>query len=134
MRLLRARRRELNLLEGADITLTITDDAGNEEVDITITAAGSGGSIANCETVTITSESLSQPWNHGLNSSCVVATPLDEPESFRWLEIVDADNVTMHIASVDLVNNHARASLKGQHRWKAVSESWDHISLLSHVV
>jgi len=36
-------RRELNLIEGANITLTIADDAVNEEVDITIAAAGGGG-------------------------------------------------------------------------------------------
>lgn len=36
-------RRRLNLIEGANITLTVTDDAGNEEVDITI-AASAGGS------------------------------------------------------------------------------------------
>jgi len=35
-------RRELNLIEGANITLTIADDPGNEEVDITIAATGSG--------------------------------------------------------------------------------------------
>lgn len=36
-------RRELNLIEGANITLTVTDDAGSEEVDITIAAAGGSG-------------------------------------------------------------------------------------------
>ena len=36
-------RRRLNLIEGANITLTVADDAGSEEVDITIAAAGGGG-------------------------------------------------------------------------------------------
>lgn len=36
-------RRELNFIEGSNITLTINDDAGNEEVDITIAATGGGG-------------------------------------------------------------------------------------------
>jgi hypothetical protein len=32
-------RRRLNLIEGTNITLTVADDAGNEEVDVTITGA-----------------------------------------------------------------------------------------------
>ena len=35
-------RRRLNFIEGSNITLTIADDAGNEEVDITIAASGGG--------------------------------------------------------------------------------------------
>jgi len=36
-------RSELNFIEGANITLTIADDAGNDEIDITITGAAGGG-------------------------------------------------------------------------------------------
>lgn len=36
-------RRRLNLIEGTNVTLTIADDAGGEEVDITIAAAGGAG-------------------------------------------------------------------------------------------
>lgn len=32
-------RRKLNLIEGTNVTLTIADDAGNEEVDVTVNAA-----------------------------------------------------------------------------------------------
>jgi hypothetical protein len=35
-------RRRLNLIEGANVTLTVADDAGNEEVDVTIAASSSG--------------------------------------------------------------------------------------------
>jgi len=35
-------RRRLNLIEGANITLTVTDDAGSEEVDVTITGSAGG--------------------------------------------------------------------------------------------
>lgn len=35
-------RRRLNLIEGSNITLTVADDSGSEEVDITISAASSG--------------------------------------------------------------------------------------------
>jgi hypothetical protein len=33
----------LNLIEGSNVTLTIADDSGNEEVDVTIAASGGGG-------------------------------------------------------------------------------------------
>jgi hypothetical protein len=36
-------RRRLNFIEGTNVTLTVADDAGNEEVDITIAASGGGG-------------------------------------------------------------------------------------------
>jgi len=36
-------RPQLNFIEGANITLTIADDAGNDQADITIAAAGAGG-------------------------------------------------------------------------------------------
>jgi len=39
-----ATRRGINLIEGTNVTLTVADDSGNEEVDVTITAAGGGGS------------------------------------------------------------------------------------------
>lgn len=35
-------RRRINFIEGANITLTVADDAGNEEVDVTITGSGGG--------------------------------------------------------------------------------------------
>lgn len=36
-------RRRINFIEGANVTLTIADDAVNEEVDVTIAASGGGG-------------------------------------------------------------------------------------------
>lgn len=36
-------RRRLNLIEGANVTLTVADDAANEELGITIAASGGGG-------------------------------------------------------------------------------------------
>ena len=38
-------RRRLNLIEGANITLTVVDDVAGEEVDVTVAAAGGGGSV-----------------------------------------------------------------------------------------
>ena len=36
-------RRRINFIEGSNVTLTVADDAGNEEVDVTIAATGGGG-------------------------------------------------------------------------------------------
>lgn len=36
-------RRTINFIEGANVTLTVADDAGDEEIDVTIAAAGGGG-------------------------------------------------------------------------------------------
>lgn len=36
-------RRKINFIEGSNVTLTIADDSGNEEVDVTIAASGGGG-------------------------------------------------------------------------------------------
>jgi hypothetical protein len=38
-------RRRLNLIEGSNVTLTVADDSGNEEVDITIAASGGGSAL-----------------------------------------------------------------------------------------
>ena len=96
-----------NLIEGANITLTIADDPTSHEVDITITGAGAGGGVSASQVVTVTARNTeSANWNHAQGTSSVSAVPLEEPESFWWLEIVDANNVIMHIASIDLQSNH----------------------------
>jgi len=38
-------RRRLNLIEGSNVTLTVTDDPTDEEVDVTIASAGGGGNV-----------------------------------------------------------------------------------------
>lgn len=38
-------RRRINLIEGTGVTLTIADDAGNEEVDVTIASAATAGTV-----------------------------------------------------------------------------------------
>ena len=42
-------RREINFIEGTNITLTITDDAPNERVDVTINASGGGSGLTHPE-------------------------------------------------------------------------------------
>lgn len=39
-------RRRLNLIEGANVTLTVTDDAANDEVDVQIASSGGAGGYA----------------------------------------------------------------------------------------
>ena len=39
-------RRKINLIEGANITLTLADDAAGEKVDVTIAAVGGGGYVS----------------------------------------------------------------------------------------
>jgi parallel beta-helix repeat protein len=41
-----SQRRRLNLIEGTNVTITVADDSVDEEVDVTIAAAGGGGSMA----------------------------------------------------------------------------------------
>lgn len=97
----------INFSEGANTTLTITEDPVNHEIDVTIASTGAGGGVQASQIVTVTAGNTeSANWNHAQASSDVGATPLEEPESFWWLEIVDANNIIMHIASIDLENNH----------------------------
>lgn len=38
-------RRRINFIEGSNVTLTVADDSGNEEVDVTIASSGSGSGL-----------------------------------------------------------------------------------------
>lgn len=46
-------RRRLNFIEGTNVTLTVADDAGSEEVDVTINSAGGGPGSANVAEVSL---------------------------------------------------------------------------------
>lgn len=46
-------RGRLNLIEGTNVTLTIADDSGNDEVDVTIDAAGGGGAATHVKAITV---------------------------------------------------------------------------------
>ena len=39
-------RPQLNFIEGSNVTITVTDDGTDNEVDVTIAASGSGGGIS----------------------------------------------------------------------------------------
>lgn len=40
-----SKRRRINLIEGSNVTLTVADDSGDEEVDVTIAASSGGGTL-----------------------------------------------------------------------------------------
>lgn len=59
------KRRKLNLIEGSNVTITLTDQAGSEQVDVTIAASGGGGTPA----VSVVSET-----SYGQNSAVGTGT------------------------------------------------------------
>lgn len=61
-------RKQLNFIEGTNITLTILDDSINDQVDITIAAAGGGGSG------TVTSVACTVPTGFSVSGSPVTTT------------------------------------------------------------
>lgn len=76
-----ANRSVLNFIEGSNITLTIADDAGGDEVDITIAAAGGGGGM-------VTGVSL----NGGANINAADRSVLNFIEGSSKLDLVITDD------------------------------------------
>jgi len=48
-------RRQINFLTGSNITYVVTDDAGNERVDVEISSTGGGSGLTQQQTMTIQS-------------------------------------------------------------------------------
>ena len=71
-------RRSVNLIEGANITLTIADDSGNEEVDVTIAGAAIGGYAAVQEEGSGVQGDRDRPGPRG------AALPVDRRPRWRW--------------------------------------------------
>lgn len=75
-------RRNINFIEGTNITLTIADDSVNDEVDVTITAAGgASGNLDSLTDVVITSPTNTQVLKYNgtnwVNAADSTATNLD---------------------------------------------------------
>ena len=60
-------RRRVNLIEGTNVTLTVADDSANDEVDVTIDAAGAGGAPTTADYLVGTADA-------GLSNEIVVGT------------------------------------------------------------
>lgn len=69
-------RRRINFIEGSNITLTIADDAGNEEIDVTIAASGSG-TVAKYATSVGNGSATNIVVTHSLGSLDVIVQVLD---------------------------------------------------------
>ena len=73
----------INLIEGSNVTLTVTDDPGNNEIDVTIAATGGGGSG------TVTSVSVTTA--NGISGT--VANPTTTPAITLQLGEPTADGI-----------------------------------------
>jgi len=58
------KRRGLNLIEGANVTLTVADDPTNEKVDVTIAAAGGAGGVSLPEDITFLAVGANVAWTN----------------------------------------------------------------------
>lgn len=67
-------RRRVNLVEGANVTLTVADDAGSEEVDVTIAAAASGGSAGLDHFLVSSNTTITSAGIYVVNSTSQVVT------------------------------------------------------------
>lgn len=81
-------RSTLNFIEGSNVTLTIADDAGGDEVDITIAASGGGGAIGDLSDVTITGPTTSDLLQY--NGSAWVDKSLSEVGLLSGVSITGA--------------------------------------------
>jgi hypothetical protein len=84
-------RGKINFIEGANITLTIVDDAANDEVELTIAASGGGGSATgHYRTPDVTAADWVEPYGPGTiagtstNANILRAVPLYLAESVTF--------------------------------------------------
>lgn len=89
-------RRRLNLIEGANVTLTVADDSANEEVDITIAATGAAGAPSTVDYLVGTADA-------GLSNEIVVGTSPGGELGGTWASpTVDATHAgSTHSAATD---------------------------------
>jgi len=63
-------RRTINFIEGTNVTFTITDDSGNEEIDITINAALTGGTVSNAGFIIVASDDAPTAVKNAADYTC----------------------------------------------------------------
>lgn len=73
-------RPRLNLIEGSGVTLTVADDATDDEVDVTVAATGGGGGAAplvSTDTVTVHTGTLVAVASGAYSTVFDIATPVE---------------------------------------------------------
>jgi hypothetical protein len=68
-------RKQINFIEGSNVTITTTDNAGSDRVDVTVSATAGGSSFAYTE-VTVTTQSASVNNGYILNNAGLVTVTL----------------------------------------------------------
>lgn len=124
-------RHRLNLIEGSNVTLTFNDDAGNDEVDVTISAAGGGGTmddfalagdvgtpqtIADADTLSILGNSTGIDTTVSATDTVTVAFDQSEVTSFTALTDIGGTsnlNISTGTTNGDTVKIRARATTGG---------------------
>lgn len=84
-------RKQLNFVEGSNVTLTITDDGVNDQVDITVAATGGGSSIVAQEAGDTVSNSSTE--TNELDYT-IVGNTLDVKDGFRVTALISVSNTS----------------------------------------
>lgn len=97
-------------LANADLLIIEDSEASyvKKKVQIgSLPSGGNGGGVSATGIMTIPAgDTESATWNHAQNTNNVVFAPLSEPIAFEWVEVVDTNNVIMHMASPHLGTAH----------------------------
>jgi len=70
-------RRKINFVEGANVTLTVADDSGNDKTDVTIAASGGGGGATVYEQLTAGSVNIGD--SAAISGAIIVSGRVDLP-------------------------------------------------------
>lgn len=123
-------RRGINFVEGSNITLAISDDAGNEEVDVVITGAAGGGGVGGMPVFWKTSNfTISESGVYLVDSSTQVVTA-----TLPALAAVGADGMRVIIKRhganyVDVDTNAADDFEPGSLQTLRLFTNWSALSL-----
>ena len=143
-------RRRINLIEGANITLTVADDPTNNEVDVTIVAAGGGGGGLTWNEVAGTTQAAAVDNGYIANNVALVTVTIPDTAAFGsvvrvagngaggWAVAQNAGE-TIHFGNVDSTTG-AGGSLASTNRYDAVelvcitaNTDWAVISSLGNI-
>lgn len=102
------RRRRLNFIEGSNVTLTVTDDPTDNEIDVTIASSGSGSSSGDFYTNALINGNF-DVWQR----NTTFTTPNDDTYiADRWIALVETSGSWTFSRSTDVPSTKSRFSLK----------------------